>query len=152
MDYNKVIINGRITKDPEARATSNGTSIVRFTLAAEDYSGKADFFDCKAWRETAEFICRYFKKGDGMLIEGHLEKSTYEARTKSGEAYEKTTVEIVADRVFFAVGTKGRGDGNLHAGSANDAHAKKNGNDTAYVNANGSAVFEEMPIDDNLPF
>ena len=155
MDMNKVIINGRITKDPESRMTANGTSVVRFSIALDDYSGKTQFYDCKAWRESADFICRYFKKGDGMLIEGHLDKSTFEARTQKGEAYEKTVTEIVVDRVFFAVGTKSRAGGNLPTEKENTPQsanmaATQGENDTKY-NSNEIA-WEEVSTDDALPF
>lgn len=154
-DLNKVFENGRLTRDPELRGTTNGTSVVRFSIAVTRYDGKTDFFDCKAWRGTAEFLCRNFRKGDGILIEGHLEKSTYTAHTKSGEAYEKTDVEIVAETVNFAVGTKSRTDGNLHDTAEN---APQSGYFTAqeaannFVQPQGAALFEDVQDDDNLPF
>lgn len=153
MDFNKVILNGRITKDAELRGTTNGTSIVRFSLAVEDYTGNVTFFDCKAWRDTAEFISRYFRKGDGMLIEGHIEKSTFDARLNDGTPYQKTVVEVVCDRVFFAVGTKARGDGNLPAQNAIASFtAREAANNFKPEEKEAAFTFEEVQDDENLPF
>lgn len=82
---NKIIITGRLTSDPELRQTQSGVSSCRFTVAAsrkfkDKDSGeyKADFINCTAWRQTAEFISRYFSKGSMIAIEGTLQNNNYE--------------------------------------------------------------------------
>lgn len=81
---NKVILMGRLTADPELRQTQNGISSCRFTTAvnrrfADKNTGEkqADFISCTAWRQNAEFICRYFKKGDMICVEGSLRTGSY---------------------------------------------------------------------------
>ena len=156
-NLNKVIENGRLTKDPEIKMTTSGVSVLRFSIAVENYKGDAQFFDCKAWRETAEFIARNFRKGDGILIEGHLENSTFDARAQ-GVTYQKTVTEIVVDAATFAAGTKSRvGEGNYinrgdiapHSASFTAREAANNfkpeeKEETAFT-------FEEVQ-DENLPF
>ena len=81
---NKVILKGRLTADPELRQTTSGISACRFTLAVDrkfkskDGEKQADFISCVAWRQTAEFISKYFAKGSMMLCEGSLVTGSYE--------------------------------------------------------------------------
>lgn len=88
---NKVILLGRLTADPELRQTQSGISACRFTVAVNrrfkdkqtgDYT--ADFINCQAWRQTAEFITKYFRKGDSIALEGTLQNNNYE---KDGVKY-----------------------------------------------------------------
>lgn len=101
---NKTCLTGRITKDPELRTTSNGTSVCSFTVAVDRPNVKdtVDFIDCVAWRESAEFVSRYFKKGDGIEIEGHITTRSYEDKNSN----KRKTVEVVSDSVFFPKGNK----------------------------------------------
>lgn len=107
--YNRVILIGRLTTDPELKATSSATHLVNFSLAVNRrYSGNngeqmTDFITIVAWRQTAEFVCKYFKKGSPIGIEGSIQARSYE--DKNGNR--RIAVEIVADRVFF-VEAKGR--------------------------------------------
>ena len=80
--YNKVIIMGRLTADPELRQTPNNISVTSFTVACDRaYSKSAerqtDFIDCVAWRSTAEFVCRYFKKGQMIAVNGSIQTRNY---------------------------------------------------------------------------
>ena len=83
---NKVILMGRLTADPELKQSQNGTSVCRFTIAVnrrfKNAQGgyDADFLNCTAWKQTAEFICRYFKKGQMIAVEGALRTSSYQDR------------------------------------------------------------------------
>lgn len=104
MSLNRVCIMGRLTKDPELRRTPTGTAATLFTLAVDDdfkdkQSGerKTNFLDCVAWRNTAEFVCRYFAKGRMAIVEGRLQTRKYEDRGGN----KRTVVEIVADSVYF---------------------------------------------------
>lgn len=97
---NKVILMGRLTADPELRKTESGISKCRFTVAVpEDYINKdgkrdVDFIDCTAWRSTAEYVSRYFKKGSRIAVIGKNKSETYE---KNGEKryYKYVKVESV---------------------------------------------------------
>ena len=84
MALNKVILFGRLTKDPDFRQTQSGTAVCRFTIAcdrafANKETGKreADFIECQAWRQTAEFVSRYFQKGSAITVDGSLRNNNY---------------------------------------------------------------------------
>jgi len=104
---NKVILLGRLTADPELRYTS-GTNIpvCSFRLAVEQPYQKAgeerqaDFFSIVAWRSTAEFVSKYFRKGVRVLVEGNLRNNVYE----DNQGVRHYTVEVQAERVYFADG------------------------------------------------
>ena len=100
IEVNKVILVGRLTKDVELRKTTTNTSVCDFTVAINRrYSNKdgekqADFIDCTAWRQSAELLSNYARKGDIVYVEGRLEKSSYDGQ--NGKVY-KTTV--IADNL-----------------------------------------------------
>lgn len=102
---NRVIIMGRLTADPELRQTASGVAKCRFTVAVDRSFVKqgeerqADFITVVAWRQTAEFVCRYFSKGRMIAIEGNLKTNTYQ-----NKAYPDIThyvTEVYADQVHF---------------------------------------------------
>lgn len=101
---NKVILMGRLTADPEHKQTPNGVSVTSFSVAVgrnfADKDGKrgADFINIVAWRQTADFICKYFTKGRMIAIEGSIQTRNYE--DKNGN--KRTSVEVVAEQVYFA--------------------------------------------------
>jgi len=109
---NKVILLGRLTADPELRYTS-GTNIpvCRFRLAVDrpyQMAGEdrqADFFNIVAWRNTAEFISKYFRKGVRVLVEGSLRNNDYQ----DSNGIKHYSVEVQAERVYFADGKVGQG-------------------------------------------
>ena len=99
---NNVVIMGRLTKDPELKTTQSGLSVVSFTVAVErkfQKSGErqADFRNVVAWRQTAEFVEKYFTKGSMIAVQGSIQTRKYE--DKNGN--KRTAVEIVADNVSF---------------------------------------------------
>lgn len=108
--FNKAILIGRLTAEPESKTTASGTTVINFTVAtdrsykSEDGERKADFLNCTAWRQQAEFICKYFRKGDPIGIEGSIQTRNYEDK----DGNKRTAVEIQTDNVFF-VGGKGKG-------------------------------------------
>jgi single-strand DNA-binding protein len=80
LNLNKVILGGRITADVEQQATPNGVAVAKFTIAINrrgSKDGATDFIDCVAWRQTAEFISKYFTKGSSICVVGELQKRTY---------------------------------------------------------------------------
>lgn len=96
---NKVIMTGNIVRDPECRTTQNGTPVCSFTIAVrrdyKDTSGTypTDFIDCVAWRQTADFICKYFAKGSGILVEGQNQKRKYEDKEGKTRWIQETKVD-----------------------------------------------------------
>ena len=99
---NSIVVMGRLTADPELKKTQNGISVVSFTLAVErsyktGEERQTDFIDVTAWRSTAEFIEKYFSKGQMMVVQGSLQTRNYE--DKNGN--KRKAVEIVAGNVYF---------------------------------------------------
>ena len=113
---NKVILVGRLTADPELRQTQSGISSCRFTVAvdrrfADKNTGErqADFITCVAWRQTAEFVSRYFNKGKMICVEGSLRNNNYQDRNHPDITH--YTMDVQVDNVEF-VGGKGESGGN----------------------------------------
>ena len=101
---NKIILMGRLTRDPELRHTQQGTPVASFTLAVDrDFKGRdggdraTDFIDIVAWRNTADFVSKYFTKGRMAVVEGRLQ--VREWTDKDGN--KRRTTEVVADSVYF---------------------------------------------------
>lgn len=101
---NRVIIMGRLTAEPDYRQTESGTALARFTLAVDrDFSGqraerKTDFLDVVVWRNTADFVSKYFHKGQLVAVQGSIQVSSYTDR----EGNKRRSWDIVADQVYFA--------------------------------------------------
>ena len=131
---NSVVIMGRLTYEPELRATPSGVSVVRFQVAVDRSYQKAgeerktDFIDCTAWRQTAEFVCKYFHKGSMIAVEGSLQTDNY--TDQNGE--KRKSVQVVASQVSFC-GSK------AESGAQTTAPAP-------------AAEFEPIDDDDDLPF
>ena len=104
---NRVVLMGRLTRDPEVRYTQSGKSVASFSLAvdrrfarrdaAAEGQQTADFINIVAWEKTAEFVSHYFKKGNRMLLEGRLQVRNYDAK----DGTKRTIAEVVADNVEF---------------------------------------------------
>ena len=110
---NKIFLMGRLARDPELRRTQSGTPVVSFRLAVDrDFKDKAtgerstDWIDVVAWRQTAEFVSRYFTKGRMAVVEGRLQMRDWTDK----EGNKRTTAEVVADNVYFG-DSKRDGDG-----------------------------------------
>ena len=101
---NKIIIMGRLTRDPELRRTGSGTAVTSFSLACDrDFKSQSgdketDFIEVAAWKNTAEFVSKYFSKGRMAVVEGRLQIRDW--TDKAGN--KRTTAEVVADNVYFA--------------------------------------------------
>ena len=95
---NKVILMGRLTNEPELRQTQNGTMVVKFGLAVKRRfsNDQADFLNCSAWGKTAEFVSKYFHKGNMIALSGRIETGSYQ---KDGQTV--YTTGIVAEEVYF---------------------------------------------------
>jgi single-strand DNA-binding protein len=150
LNFNKVILGGRLTADPALKTTPSGVSVTTFTLAVNRrFGGKngeetqADFINVTAWRQTAEFITRYFRKGASLLVVG-----TVQSRSWTDQAGQKHfATEVVADEAYFvdsktetvqvtAPGTEAYDAARAQAAAA-QAQAPK---------------FEEIRDDEDLPF
>ena len=136
---NKAILVGRMVADPELRQTPQGVSVTTFRIAVERPFGqggerKADFLTIVCWRGQAEFVCRYFKKGSDIGIDGTI--GTREYTDKEGNR--RTAVEVLAERVSF-VGRKTDRD-------TEPAEAK------GFANTQGPADYIELDNSDDLPF
>ena len=101
---NHITIMGRLTRDPELRRTGSGTAVTSFTVAVDrDFGGKdsgekeTDFIDCVAWRQTGEFVSKYFTKGRMAVVSGRLQIRSW--TDKDGN--KRKTAEVVADNVYF---------------------------------------------------
>lgn len=101
-NFNRVILGGRLTHTPELKTTASGISVCSFTVAinrrtAKGEESKADFIDCVAWRETAEFVSRYFVKASSICVEGYLQQRSWEAK----DGTKRTVTEVQVDRAYF---------------------------------------------------
>lgn len=152
---NNVVLMGRLTADPELRHTPNDIAVTSFTLAVNRSYAKAgteratDFIDIVAWRNTAEFVSKYFTKGQLVAVEGSIQTRTYQDK----DGNNRKAFEIVANNVHFA---EAKRDSNYRGGfensSAESSYVSQS-NATAPSFENGSADdFREVPTDDDLPF
>lgn len=109
---NKVILMGRLTRDPEMRQTPNGVAVCSFSIAvnrrfAKEGQQTADFINCTAWRQQAEFICKYFQKGSMIAVVGSIQSRTWENQ----EGKKQYSTDVVVDEVYFT-------------GSKNESHTQ----------------------------
>jgi len=118
---NHITIMGRLTRDPELRRTGTGVAVASFTLAVDrDFSGKdseekeTDFIDCVAWRQTGEFVSKYFAKGRMAVVSGRLQIRNW--TDKDGN--KRRTAEVVADNVYFGDSKKDQNDDGGYTGFA----------------------------------
>lgn len=147
---NQVVLMGRLTRDPELRHTQNGTAVASFSLAVDrGYTSRdsgerqADFFNIVAWRNTAEFVAKYFVKGQMAAVTGRLQIRDWTDR----DGNKRQTPEIVADNVYFTESKKSR----EAAGFA--APQQKNDYEGSYAPSVPASDFAELDEDDgDLPF
>ena len=131
---NKIFLMGRLTRDPELRRTGSGTAVVSFSLAVDrDFKSQSgeketDFIDIVAWRNTAEFVSKYFTKGRMAVVEGRLQIRDWTDK----EGNKRRSSEVVADSIYF-------GDSKKDTGMPAQSYSN-----------NGS--FSEVEDDGELPF
>ena len=109
---NHIVVMGRLTRDPELRRTGSGVAIASFTVAVDrDFTSKeggekeTDFIDCVAWRQTGEFVSKYFAKGSMAVVSGRLQIRSWTDK----EGNKRRTAEVVADNVYFGESKKSEG-------------------------------------------
>ncbi len=151
LNLNKVVLCGRMTADPELKQTASGIAVVSFTLAVNRrYQSKsadgaqaqqADFINVVAWRQTAEFISRYFRKGSALCITGSIQTRSWQDQ----QGQKRYATEVVADEAMFV---DSKNEGGAVAGQYTDSY-----NAPSYSSSPASAPkFEELKTDDDLPF
>ena len=153
LNLNKVVLCGRLTADPELKQTTSGIAVVSFTLAvnrrfqAKSADGtqtqqQADFISVVAWRQTAEFISRYFRKGSALCITGSIQTRTWQDQ----QGQKRYATEVVADEAMFV-------DSKNEGGVAGGQYTADAYNAPSYSSSPASAPkFEELKTDDDLPF
>jgi single-strand DNA-binding protein len=147
MAFNKVILVGNLTADPELKTTPSGVSLTTFSIAVNRRFSKAgeqtqtDFFNITAWRQTAEFVTRFFTKGRPILVCGSLQTRTW--TDNNGTKHYAT--DIIADEVSFV----DRKSDNPNAGGYNTP--AQNAQPT-YSTPTADSGFEDLSADDELPF
>lgn len=155
-NFNKVILGGRLTADPELRQTQSGIPVCSFSIAvsrrysssqqSEDGQSQqqtADFINVVAWRQRAEFLCRYFHKGSSVCVVGALQSRSWTDQ----QGQKRYTTEVVADEINF-VDSKSESS----AGSFN-SYTPDSYSTPSYSSADdASPKFEEVANDDDLPF
>ena len=140
---NKVVLMGRLTADPELRRTQNNTAVASFSLAVNrTYSRNSeqqqtDFIDIVAWSSTAEFVAKWFKKGQMMALSGRLQIRSWEDR----QGNKRRTAEVVAEEVFFADSKRDSG-----------GPMSRNDDALAFDIPQSAGDFDELDDDSQLPF
>ncbi len=151
-DLNKVILMGHMTADPELKQTTSGISVCSFSIGVNRRYSKqdqgqrsVDFINIVAWRQQAEFVSRYFKKGSSIVICGSIQ--TRDWTDNNGQ--KRYATEVVADEVSFGAPATAQG-------AQGERPAAQNYTPSAYgnptFNSTDSANFEEIPGDESLPF
>ena len=147
--FNKVILVGNMTADPELKQTTGGVSVCSFSIAvnrrfakAEQGQQNVDFINIVTWRQSAEFVSRYFKKGNPILICGQLQTRSW----TDNQGQKRYATEVVADEVSFVANATANGAAPAGAGYTPEAYGAPTFDSTS------SANFEEIPNDDGLPF
>ena len=148
---NRVVLMGRLVSDPELKTTQNGTNVTTFRIAVDRNYVKAgeerqaDFFDIVAWRYTADFVCKHFRKGSLIAIDGQLQSRTYQAK----DGTSRYVLEVVADNVSF---TGERRDSSSYSQSYSQPAAPVPTQPEPSYQSGTPSDFQEMPFDDDLPF
>ncbi len=134
-NLNKAILGGRLTADPELKHTPQGVAVASFSIAVNRKGKDAgtDFINCVAWRQTADFICRFFKKGSSICVSGSIQTRSW----TDNQNNKRQATEVVVDEAFF-VDTKGE---NVQGGF-----------DEPAFQTTQAPKFEEVASDDDLPF
>lgn len=148
---NKIFLQGRMVADPELRHTPGGIAIASFRLAVdrdfkdkESGEKKADFINVVAWRQTGEFVSRFFSKGRMAVVEGRLQIRDYTDR----DGNKRTIAEVVADNVYFGDSKKDGGGGSYSAPDSSP-YAPSGG---GYAQQPDVDQFTELSDDGELPF
>ena len=154
---NKVILMGRLTTDPELKTTPNGISVTSFSLAVDrNYvkqgsERKTDFINIVAWRQRAEFICKYFTKGQLIALDGSIETRTYVDKNGNN----RTAFEVVVENAYFTGDKRNNQQGGYQSyqpAYQQSAPAPIPQEGASAYSSGSAGDFEDMPLDEDLPF
>ena len=157
---NRIVIMGRLVRDPELRTTQSGVAVTSFTLAVDrDFKNRdsgeksTDFIDVVAWRQTAEFVCKYFAKGRMAVAEGRLQIRDWKDR----DGNNRRSAEVVADNVYFGDSKREGGDGYSspppYGAPASYGGGQQQSSYGGYAGPGESSGFSEIDDQDgDLPF
>ena len=153
-DLNKVILMGHMTADPELKQTPSGVSVCSFSIGVNRRYSKADqgqqsvdFINIVSWRQQAEFVSRYFKKGSSIIVCGSLQTRNW----TDNQGQKRYATEVVADEVSFGAPAAASQGANSEARSQSQNYTPQ-AYGTPSFNSVESANFEEIPSDESLPF
>ena len=144
LNLNKVVLAGRLTADVELKTTQSGLSVCSFTIAVnrrfqKEGEQNADFINCQAWRTTAEFISKYFRKGSSICVAGSIQTRSW----TDGNDQKRYATEVVVDEAMFV-------------DSKNDAQQAETSNHASYIpeayKPQQTPKFEAVQEDEGLPF
>ena len=148
---NHIVIMGRLVRDPELRRTGSGVAVTSFTVAVDrDFGGKdggereTDFIDCVAWRQTGEFVSKYFAKGRMAVVSGRLQIRNWTDK----EGNKRRSAEVIADNVYFG-DSKREGD---NGGNTYSAPAAPGFGEYSAPSAPSASDFAMLGDDAELPF
>lgn len=152
---NKVILQGRLTREPELKTTQSGLSVVRFSVAVDrnfkdEQTGgyQADFIDCIAWRKTAEFVQQYFHKGNPIIVEGSIQNDNY--TDSQGVKHYGYIVSVF--NVYFGMNSKGGTQGNAPQAAPAKAAPQSSSSPANDVDIGQLGDYEELISDGEVPF
>jgi single-strand DNA-binding protein len=153
---NHIVLMGRLTRDPELRRTQTGTPVASFSLAVDrDFGGRdgaerqTDFIDIVAWRSTAEFVSKYFVKGQMAVVSGRLQIRDWTANDGS----KRRSAEVVADNVYFGESKRDRDSGRAPYAQPQQPSAGYPAQNSGYTAPVTGSDFAELDDDDgDLPF
>ena len=155
LNLNKVVLCGRLTADVELKQTTNGLSVCSFTLAVNrrhtgDSEQKADFINCNAWRQTAEFISKYFRKGSALCIVGSIQTRSWQ----DNQGSKRYATEILVDEAYFVDNKTELQNSPTSAPYVPDAYLPTQTSESAAGEKYASPApnFNDATGDDNLPF
>jgi single-strand DNA-binding protein len=147
LNFNKVIMGGRMTADPELKTTPGGVSVTSFTIAVNRRFGnkqdeqQADFFNVTAWRQTAEFVTRFFRKASSICVVGSLQTRSWTDQ----QGMKQYATEIVADEAYFV-------DSKSETAQTGPAAAYVPEQYSTPAQAPSVPQFEDLQDDEDLPF
>ena len=147
---NKVILMGRLTRDPEMQTTPNGITVCRFSVAvnrrfAKEGQQQADFINCTAWRATAEFICKYFQKGSMIAVVGSIQSRSWDG----ADGKKQYATEVSVDEAYF---TGSKVETNTASASNGGSAQKPQTNDAPFDDFDSMGFAAMGGSEDDLPF
>jgi single-strand DNA-binding protein len=150
-NFNKVILGGRLTADPELKQTTSGTSVCSFSVAVnrryqkDAESQQTDFINVVAWRQQAEFVTRYFRKGSSICVVGNIQTRSW----TDNQGQKRYATDVVADEISFV---DSKGESSASQGGFGSPYAPENYAPSFSSQDEAAPQFQEMSGEDDLPF